>query len=308
MGKTDNELLGLLGGGLTAAAVHFSRNQDNTDRRIERADDRAREAQAQINQWMQSGTMARLLIAAVQDVLGGIAISNPSTQAPSNVPSTAVVTRPDISGSANATGNNWPPVVGTYNEHQQVLSVGELTKLGLALTYEEVRTAILALVQSTPPNVGAKGQIFNVVNALIASVAARTATWDQYKAAWDLFFNGTLPSDPHQDPTKIPQASGLGANVASVVPLANSTDQVARFRVTSDGTGISAGPNPIFVVTYATAYPLPPIVLTEQRPGMFWAVGTGNTGAGYSVILQSGGIPANTIIDLKVLSQPGIKL
>lgn len=308
----DQELLGLLGGGLAAAAVHLNRSSDNLDRRIDRVDNRSRDALSQIDRWLNSGTVGRLLVAAVQDVIAGVAMSSPSPQAPAVVPSTAVVSRPDISGLQNATGNQWPVAVGTYNEEQQILTVGELTKFALALTYEEVRTALMSLVQASPPSLGTKVQIFNAFNALIASVASRTATWEQYKTAWDTFFNGALPSDPHQDPTKIPQASALLGTVSSVVPLAQSTDQVARFRLTAAGGGIAASANPLFTVTYATGYqangaPVAPIVLPEQGVAMMWAV-TAVTANSFQLILNSGSILGGSTYDIKILSLPGLRI
>lgn len=311
MNNRDQELLGLLGGGLSAAAVHYNRTQDNLDRRIDRVDDRSRDALDLINRWLNNGATARLLLAAVQDIIAGVAMSSPAPQAPAVVPATTVVTRPDISGFQSATGNNWPPIVGTYDNDNRILTVGELTKFALALTYEEVRTALLALVQNTPPSLGSKAQIFNVFNSLISSVAGRSGTLQQYRNAWDNLFSGIATaqsSDPHQDPTKIPQASGLGGNVSSVVPLANSTDQVARFRITADGTGISSGPNPVFTVTYATPYPVAPIVLCQQFPAMLWVTGLGNSTTSYTVVLQAGAISANATLDMKLLSLPGVQL
>jgi hypothetical protein len=297
---------------LAAAGVHYTRTQDHLDRRVDRADDRARDAQDTINRWLQSGTVARLLYATVQDVLGGIAIAQPAQQAPAAVPSTAVVARPDLSGFSQATGNNWPPVPGTYNNEQQITAVGELTKLGLALTYEEVRTAILALVQSTPPSLQVKAQIFNVLNALVSSVAARNATWADYKAAWDAFFQGTLPGyDPHTDPAKVPTISGLAAGITSAVSLAKSTDAVTRVRLTIGGANINPSNNALFTIGYATEYrdktgsPIAPIVLPEQPFTLFFAPINGTSQAA-GIALQTGTLLANQVYDFKIASLPGV--
>lgn len=315
MHSKDQELLGLLGGGLSAAAVHYSRNQDNVERRIDRADDRARDAQDQINRWLNNGTVARLLIATVQDVLAGVAMSSPAPQAPVNVPTTSVVNRPDLSGPQNATGNNWPPVAGTYDAEQRIASVGELTKFGLALTYEELRTALLSFVLPTAPTLGNKVQIFNVLNALLHAVVERSLTWDQYKAAWDSFFNsaGQL-FDPHRNPTRIPTVSAFGNQVATVSLLSGSTDEVARFRVTAAaGPGIATGTN-LFTVAFNTEYrgsiggssqPVAPIVLPERLLA-HELLPVGVTSSGYSLVLTSGSISGGNSLDFKVLASPGL--
>ena len=315
MNNKDQELLGLLGGGLSAAAVHYSRGQDNLDRRIDRVDDRSRDALSQINRWMGSGTVGRLLFAAVQDVISGIAMSSPAPQTPTVVPSTSVVSRPDISGLGNATGTQWPPVVGTYDDTNRNLTVGELTKFALALTYEEVRAAIMALVLASPPSLAAKAQIFNALNALIHSLTARSATWEQYKAAWDALFDsvGQL-SNPHRNPARVPAVSSFGNQVASVSLLTGSTDEVSRFRVTAAvGPGVATGTN-LFTVAFASEYradlsggsqPIAPIVLAE-RLAAHEVLPVSVTSTGYSVVLTSGSIPSGSSLDFKVLTSPGV--
>lgn len=313
MDDTDQKIMGLLGGGLTTAAVHYVRTQDNLERRIDRTDDRARDAQDGLNNWLNSGTVARLIKQTVQDVLGGIAAASPAPQTPTAVPTTTNIARPDISGVSTGTETNWPPVVGIYNEQANIVQVGELARFGLALTYQEVRTAILALVQATPPTLGGKVQIYNVLNALIQSVVSRSATLQDYRQAWDSLFSGFAQNDdPHTDPTKIPTADNIAAGLASVVPLASSTDQVARFRLTARSAGaFAASANVAFRVTYATPYasgslPVAPIVIPEQSITNTWNVG-GVTSTGFQVYLSLGNIPSSDIYDLKLLSIPGVR-
>ena len=45
MDDTDQKIMGLLGGGLTTAAVHYDALKTTLERRIDRTDDRARDAQ-----------------------------------------------------------------------------------------------------------------------------------------------------------------------------------------------------------------------------------------------------------------------
>ena len=313
MDDTDQKIMGLLGGGLTTAAVHYVRTQDNLERRLDRTDDRARDAQDGLNTWLNSGTVARLIKQTVQDILGGIAAASPAPQTPTAVPTTTNITRPDISGMNTSTETNWPPVAGIYNEQANIVQVGELARFGLALTYQEVRTAILALVQATPPTLGGKVQIYNVINALIQSVLSRSTTLEQYKNAWDALFNGLAQSDdPHTDPTKIPTADNIAAGLASVVPLPSSTDQVARFRLTAgSGGAFVASANVAFRVTYATPYasgalPVAPIVIPEQSATNTWSVGAVSS-TGFQVFLTLGNIPASNTYDLKLLSIPGVR-
>jgi len=312
MDDTDQKIMGLLGGGLTTAAVHYVRTQDNLERRLDRTDDRARDAQDGLNTWLNSGTVKRLIKQTVQDILGGIAAASPAPQTPTAVPTTTNIARPDISGVNTSTESNWPPIPGVYNDEANIVQVGELARFGLALTYQEVRTAILALVQATPPTLGGKVQIYNVLNALIQSVLSRSATLEQYKTGWDSFFNGFVQNnDPHKDPTKIPTITFLGTNVAGVTPIGTCTDEVARFRISAGPGNISAGANPIFTVLYATPYqlgslPITPIVVSDQQHTFLWT--TGNvTAAGYTVYLSSGAIPNGNTYDIKLLSLPGVR-
>jgi hypothetical protein len=315
MNDSDQKILGLLGGGLTTAAVHYVRTQDNLERRIDRTDDRARDAQDGLNSWLNSGTVARLIKQTVQDVLGGIAAASPAPQTPTAVPTTTNIARPDISGVSTATETNWPPVAGIYNEQANIVQVGELARFGLALTYQEVRTALLALVQATPPTLGGKVQIYNALNALVQSVASRALTWNQYKAVWDaLFQNGAVLTDAHRDPLRLPSVSSFGNQVASVALLPGSTDEVCRFRVTAAaGPGVVTGTN-LFSLSFASEYravlggtsqPIAPLVLAERLPA-HELVPVSVSASGYSVLLTSGSIAGGSSLDFKVLAAPGL--
>ena len=58
----------------------------------------------------------------------------------------------------------WPPKPGQYDERGHILATGELTALASALTYEEPRAFLQALVQSKQPTTAQKVQIFLAAN------------------------------------------------------------------------------------------------------------------------------------------------
>ena len=298
--------MGLLGGGLATAAYHYRRGLDDQDRRLRDARDMARDARDAIDRWLSSGTAQRLLVATVQDVLGGISIGGPRQQVPSVVPNPSTVTRPDITGVSAATSTQWPPVPGVYDDAGNVTTIGALTRLGLALTYEEVTAAILALVRKASPSQTTKEQIYNVINALIDAVAGRSLTWEQYRAIWENVLASGGALNPHTDATRQPVyiAGSSQATVASVTLLPGSSDEVAFWRVT-------AGPNPInsgstlLSATYATPFvvagqPVKPFVITDN-PAFVSIVAASSTS--YTVQLIGGSINANSSMDVGVLSK-----
>ena len=150
---------------------------------------RVDELQAELRALATRGDLARLRIPIIQDFLSGILGGSPDVQQPAAVPHRAEVARPVIDASAP----EWPPRVGTYDPAGRAVRVGELAKLGLAFTFEEVRAFILGLAQPAPLSSNGLVQVGRAASALVGELAALALSPADYRAAWRRLFGQPLP-------------------------------------------------------------------------------------------------------------------
>ena len=295
-----DQLSGALTGIAVAAAAHWARYDDDSQRRLRNVRLDAEEALDQIRQMQSHAELLRSRLPVVMDAQVGIALASPQPTAPSVVPSTVPLTRPDLATQMEAavTELSWPPEPGQYDERGLIKQTGELTSLFLALTYEEVRAFLQALPQSRAPSADGKVQIFSAANSLIAQLGTQKLTWQQYKDAWARVFGSTASAtatattvpvpaapEPHTDASRPPVVSALGGGVASAVPLTSvagcvpgypyankNTDKAMRFRMTTSNTVVAG--TPLVTVTFGSEFredggPIQPVVLVSGDPQFY---------------------------------------
>lgn len=297
---------GSITGVALAAAAHWVRYDTETQRRIRNVSMNADEALDQIHDLQSHGEMVRSHLPTVMDAQVGIAIASPQPASVSVVPSTAPMSRPDLSTQAESgvAELSWPPEPGQYDARGLVKQAGELTSMFLALTFEEVRAFVQGLTQARPPSRDAKVQIFSAAHALVAQLATLRLSAAQYRVAWGRVFGDEAvaqASDPHRDPSRPPLPVGaLAANVASVMPLSSAsipgfpfsnrnTDAAMRFRVMTGAAAVPVG-QPIATIQFGSEYrvriadadsatvPTQPVVLVNSAMGRFFADNITSTG------------------------------
>jgi hypothetical protein len=285
MSRNEDNLNGAMTGIAIAAAAHWARYDDDTQRRLRNVRLDAEEALDLIRDMQSRGEVVRSRLPTVMDAQVGISIASPQPTAASVVPSTTPLVRPDLSTQMETAvaDMTWPPEPGQYDDRGLVKQAGELTPMFLSLTYEEVRAFVQGLSQSRPPSRDCKVQIYYAANALVAQLCGQKLTWQQYKDAWARLFGGATgiatTTDPHIDPARPPSVGALGAGVGTVVPLTSlpggipgypyanrNTDKAMRFRITTNGA-VGAG-NAIVTVSFNSEFrdengPFQPVVLVN---------------------------------------------
>ena len=328
MAKDDNTLNGTLTGVALAAAAHWARYDDGTQRSLRNVRADAEEALDRIRDSQSRGEALRSRLPVVMDAQVGIALASPQTTAAAVIPSTNPLTRPDLTTQMESAISemSWPPEPGQYDERGMVKQAGELTAMFLAMTYEEVRAFVQGLAQARPPSADCKMQTYYAANALVAQLCAQKLTWQQYKDAWARLFGGGSMSgpvtavEPHSNPALPPQILGpLGSNVQSVVPLNNlnvagayanpNTDRAMRFRITA-GAGSVNAPTPVASVRFGAEFryrapdgsvvPMQPVVIINSKQNILFADNITSTGF---TICTCQPIVANTSVDAFIATQ-----
>ena len=284
MNKLES-LEGVLSGAALAAAAGFAREGDETQRKIRIARDDSTRALRDIEDLNTRGEVVRSRMPVVMDFDAGLSVANQPNPVPSVTPSTAGVGRPDLAAnmSTAVADLKWPPKPGQYDERGNIMTIGELTALASALTYEEPRAFLQGLVQSRQPTPAQKVQIFYAANALTAALYSLNLNEEQYLQAWKSFFTGETGSatlsDAHGLVTSPPVASIIDPGIASVVPLGlpniptcsyahQNTDYASKWRVTL-GANVAAG-SAAFQITFGTSpwvkngKPYQPVVLSSS--------------------------------------------
>ncbi len=255
---TSPKTVGALTGALVTAAAWWARLDDDTQRRLRNVREDAQQALDLIRERESRGEAIRAKLPSVQDAQIGLAIATKETPSPQVIPSTAPLTRPDLSSQMETAAADmaWPPEPGVYDARGLVKQPGELTTLFLALTYEEVRAWIQGLIQAKSPSKEGKVQLLYAANALASTAANLKLSLDQYKAAWAKLF--ASPSDPtsdsHDQITSPPSVQATDPGIASVRPLGSpdlpgypyphmNTDRCSKWRITVGPGSLDANKN-----------------------------------------------------------------
>jgi hypothetical protein len=284
-------LEGVLSGAALAAAAGFAREGDETQRKIWIARDDSTRALREIEELNTRADVVRARMPVVMDFDAGLSIANQPNPVPSVTPSAAGVVRPDLAMNMSTAiaDLKWPPKPGQYDERGNILTIGELTALASALTYEELRAFLQGLVQSRQPTAAQKMQIFLAANGLTTALYGLNLSGDQHVQAWKSFFaggaggaggaTGTPETDPHGLVTSPPVANVVDPGITSVVPLGlpsipalqyahQNTDRASKWRVFV-GAGVAVG-GTAFQVTFGTSpwvkngKPYQPVVLSSS--------------------------------------------
>lgn len=245
--------------GLMAVALPlWVRAQDDNDRELRNNRLDLRDLEDQFRACCNHGANIRSKLPVNQDFGVGLALSNPKAAVPELIPTTSSVTRPAIGDDA-ALDYKWPPRTGTYTANGAVSEIGEITRLALALLFQENRAWTEGFTLSSAPSQTALVQIFSAARALSTVLSSLQLSKTDYTTAWSQVFGGTLQS------VGTPTIGNLNAanNVGSVQPIggATFTNRAMRIRVTASGSGSIGASTDVATVTFSKSYPAVPAVV-----------------------------------------------
>ena len=231
----SEKLSATLTGIAVGAAAHVVRMQGQTDDRIDRNRDDLSATRRELRDLKANGHIIRDTMPTVADVLSGIALATSESQAPQLLPSLSSVSRPDLLGKIKSAvaGFTWPPAEGTYSDNGYITKAGELTSLGLVLTYEEVRAFLHGLVLGSSPSETRKLQALFASSGLIQTIVAQGYTEAQWLALWKSLLGGGVQNTPAPTITQLPGAF-------TSVLLFGAKNAAMNMKVTVTG-GVNAG-------------------------------------------------------------------
>jgi len=260
MDELDNMLGALTGAGL-AALTQWSRLDDTTQSKLRNVRADVRDVRDAFVDTQSYGEIIRLRLAVVQDLLSGVARASSTSAAPSPLPlPQSSLGRPDLCSGIEAaiSGFSYPPRQGTYDARGNIVSLGELTTVGTALTFEEVRAALHGFVMCGGSTGSQRVEIYRAMNALVETVAGLSLSKAEFASAWARVFgptDATAAIDPHTSASLPPSVTALNGVTITQLPLnvQPRTDAAHRFQVQIGGGGLGAD-QPFAQVTFGTPY------------------------------------------------------
>lgn len=322
-----DEMLGAMTGAIVPVAIQWSRYDDETQRRVRETKYDLRDLRDAFAESQGWGGMVRSRLPIVMDWDTGLAIATAQQPTAQQIPTLpSLQQRPNLCQGAESfvSSMQWPPRPGVYDAKQNVKQVGELSTTALALTYEEVRAAILGFVSCNGSTAAGRVQLYRAINALNDAAQAQNLSKAEYAARWAQLFGVPTPTiDPHRDPSKSPTIGSINAgnNVASVVWVGTGsnneinaqTDAGHRIRVTASVGGNIAANTDVCSLMFATPYrykrpdgstaTLQPQVHLATASDKFAFALVGYTG--YTIQLVSP-IPAGASVDYSIIVDPGV--
>lgn len=247
--------------GLVAFALPmWVRAQDDNDRELRNNRLDLRDLEDQLRACCNHGANIRNKLPVNQDFGVGLALSNPKAAVPELIPTTSSVTRPAIGDDASL-DYKWPPRTGTYTANGAVTEIGEVTRLALALLFQENRAWIEGFTLSSAPSQTALVQIFSAARALSTVLAAQSLSRADYVMAWSKMFGVSVPGTP-------PTITNVqtGNNVASVTAISGQafSNRSMRLRV-SIGPGNYSATTDVCTIVFSQPFAVVPAVVGDSN-------------------------------------------
>lgn len=135
---------------------------------------------------VRDGDLWRLVHPLVQDLIGGIAQGKPAPQPRLVAPPHAA--RPELEPQVGG----WPPEAGSYDKQGLAIgTAGELARLGLALTFPEVRAFVMGLGHRVDLDAISLRSVVDMASALSEVVGKSKLRRAAFVEAWEsLFYRG----------------------------------------------------------------------------------------------------------------------
>ena len=248
----------VIAGAVAVALPLWVRAQDDTDRDLRNNRLDLRDLENELRACCNHGAMIRSKLEIAQAVGVGLALSNPKTTVPEILPTSTPMTRAVI-GEDTINDYKYPPRVGNYLPNGALTEAGEMTRLFLALAFQENRAWIEGFTLPGSPAPSVTAQFFSASRALSTVVASLNLSRSEYITAWTQVFGAALQA------VGTPTIGNLNAanNVQSVQPIGGATfsNRAMRIRITATGSGSIGASTDVATVTFSKSYPAVPAVV-----------------------------------------------